>query len=542
MMQLVDRCNRYGYDNGMESLVTSSIMEKVDLDAQNIYGIHALILMEQAGIRGWKALSPLIRQTLSDHKRLVFVAGGGNNGGDALVMAREAYYDGYHEITVVLVGTRISVACTVQRKIIESLSLDIRDLEQMVDDTDKELESLFDSAAVIVDGLAGTGLRGSLTGLAARLTTCINAAKEKGAFVCSVDIPSGCADSLSAAHPHVHASATMTMGLRKVASYHPATRLAWGDIKLINPEFPSQLLADAAVSAKLCTDNDVLIPAVGNDSYKNRRGHLALFAGSKNFTGAARLVSRSAFHARCGLVTLYCDSGIASAISTESPSVIVHPLLESEVVAHVNLADDYQSIVAGPGWGDGHEDQLLEILSSKLPTVLDADAITLYARLLSKRRIDMTVHGDLILTPHPGELHRFLETLSMPLLAQETGVTGSSESFIESMQKIAGMLKAVIAYRSHVVWIFDGRREHSVPMVVDGMNSSLGVAGSGDVFAGILGAFLAQQLDVATAAMYAAVIHQSAGRLAKQEHGWFDSEELSTYIGRACRALERNRT
>jgi NAD(P)H-hydrate epimerase len=536
---MVDRPLYSDYHVHMESLVAARTMEQIDLDTQNIHGIPALVLMEQAGIRGWATLCTSVEGGLPIGTRLVFVAGGGNNGGDALVMARQAVHDGFSRVTVLLIGSRTSTSCAIQRRIVRSLGLDIHENEENAEGPDQVTIKTIAEADILIDGLAGTGLRGSLSGLAANIAALMNERKDQGGSIWSIDIPSGCCDTLGIAHPHVRADVTVTMGLYKYAAFHPASRSAWGKILKVNPCFVPQVLSQAPAAALLCTDSDAVIPVIGEESYKNRRGHLGLFAGSKAYSGAPRLASRSAFHARCGLVTLCCTADIAAIVSQESPSVIVHALAHAEILPAEQLARDFQAIAAGPGWGPTHLEQLLEILASGLPVLLDADAIALFAQAVAEKRIGHKEHGPLVLSPHPGELHRMLERLSMPLLAQETGNSGTPESFIDSMQKVARSFEAVLAYRSHVVWIFDGRQDHSVPVVVDGMNSSLGVAGSGDVFAGILAAFLAQGMDVAQATQGAALVHQKAGILARAEHGWFDSEELSRHVGHACRALER---
>ena len=131
-----------------------------------------------------------------------------------------------------------------------------------------------------------------------------------------------------------------------------------------------------------------------------------------------------------------------------------------------------------------------------------------------------------------------LETLHMPLLAQETGPSGTPESFIESLQRVAVALEAVIVYKSHVLWIMDGRNGGGLPIVVDGMNNALGVAGSGDVLSGIIGSLLAQGFDPLKSAHLGVLIHQSAGRSARDESGWFDAETLLSHVGTVCRSVE----
>ena len=523
----------------METLVSTQTMEGIDSKAQSDYAIPGLILMEQAGTQAWRALIERIASRNWKEQRFLFIAGGGNNGGDALVMAREALFAGLQNSTVLLVGSRISNTCATQRNICRSLGLNLVEAESDGNSLSENTLKLVGEADVIVDGLAGTGLRGMLTGLPAELVKAVNARKVQGAFICSVDVPSGCSDLVSSAAARINADITITMGLRKSACYHPPCRPSWGEVKRINPSFPPKLLKNAPAVALLCGDDDIQLPAVSDQSFKNRRGHLGLFAGSQKYTGAPRLSARAAFHSRSGLVTLYCDKDITSVVAMESPSVIIKSLDDDSIVSASQLVDRHQALAAGPGWGEGRAEQLLNLLRSGLPMVLDADGIICFAKLISDHRIQVNDHGPLILTPHPGELHQMLELLNMPLLAQETGVGSAPEAFVDSLQRAAVALEVVLVYKSHVVWIVDGRSTGNLPLVVDGMNSSLGVAGSGDVLTGIIGAFLSQGLEALDAAKAGVIVHQKAGRMARDTHSWFDSQELVDAVGNACRTFER---
>lgn len=528
----------WGYYIRMETLVSTQTMESIDLRAQNDYAMPGLLLMEQAGVKGWQAFCALGQVSDPIGKKVVFVAGGGNNGGDALVMAREAYFSGMNRLGILLVGSRLSNACSTQRNICRALGLPMTEVEDDDGVLSAEAGRVLSDADVIVDGIAGTGLRGMLSGTTAELVKLINARHSQGAYVLSIDIPSGCSDTVSPAGPRIHADATVTMGLRKGACYHPACRSSWGTVMRVNPSFPPKLLQSVPAVALLSDVKDLRLIPMPEDAYKNRRGHLALFAGSREFTGAPRLAARGAFHARCGLVTLCCDGEIAQIAAAESPSIIVRSQQQERVVSAQTLAGSYQAVAAGPGWGEGREDQVLEIMHSRLPAVLDADAIDAFAAVVGDHRIHSSEHGPLVLTPHPGELHRMLERLNMPLLAQETGPSGTPESFMDSLRRASVALEAVMVYKSHVVWIADGRSAGNLPIVVDGMNSALGVAGSGDVLTGIIGSLLAQGLDALEAAKTGVLIHQSAGAMARTESGWFDAETLVSHVGNACRAAE----
>jgi len=522
----------------MEILVTTQTMENIDSLAQEEYALPYLVLMEQAGIKGWQAFLNCSSIENAQLGNVVFVVGGGNNGGDALVMAREAYYGGLINFTILLTGSQISHACAIQRNIAKNLGFRMVQAENLEGVLSEEAVELLSEADVIIDGIAGTGLRGILRGTTAEVVKLINNQKKRKIQILAVDIPSGCGDNLPVGAIHVLADATVTMGLKKAAAYHPLCRLGWGKIIRVNPSFPPVLLQNAIAVATLSDTSHLQLSNLPEDTYKNKRGHLALFAGSLAYSGAARLAARGAFHSRCGLVTLCCDKEVATIAATETASIIVQALEKDFVVSASKLEQHYQAIAAGPGWGDGHEDQMVELMQSKLPAVLDADAIVAFARVVGEHRVQGTNHGPLVLTPHPGELHTMLELLHMPLLAQETGPMGTPESFIEALVRIAIALECVLVYKSHVIWIVDGRSAGALPIVVDGMNNAMGVAGSGDVLTGIIGSLLAQGYDVLKAAHKGVLIHQAAGTAARTASGWFDAETLVAQVGTVCRQAE----
>ncbi len=513
----------------MEKLVSTSTMESIDKQAQQEWAIPNLILMEQAGIRAWRTF-------IGNHpgrwenSKITFIAGGGNNGGDALVMAREAFFDNFKEITVLLLGSRISKASVIQREIVKNLGMKIVEVEEngaIAGDAKEVIEA----SELIIDGIVGTGLKGPLRGVIEELVDLINIQKERGCHLLAIDIPSGCGDQFSASGKRIEVNTTVTMGLHKVCAYHPALREGWGTIIRVNPSFPPQLLEEAPGEAHLSFVSELSLEPLEEGIYKNRRGHLALFAGSTTYPGAAKLAAKGAFNSRVGLVTLFCSDAVKPLVSSEGSSLI---LRESKISGEA-LKGRYNAVVAGPGWSEGRGEYLYEILKSGLPTLLDAEAIALYATLIGEEKIDKTDHGPLVLTPHPGELRRFLESLYMPLLAQESDLSASTESFLDALKRIAQLFEITLVYKSSLVWIVD----HSQPpVVVEGRNSSLGVAGSGDLLSGIIGSLLAQGLSPFEAAHKGVLIHQKAGLEGRLKYGYYDSDTIATEVGLVCRQAE----
>ncbi|MGH0053190.1 MAG: NAD(P)H-hydrate dehydratase [Sphaerochaetaceae bacterium] len=500
----------------MKKLVHSSEVASIDAKAQKTARIPALCLMESAGLQIYQKWRP----QLGAEDRLIFLCGGGNNGGDALVVARYAYNDGYTNILLVYTGTHLSPSCAIQRSIAETYPFAILDWGKA---TDEQRQSVFNEASWIVDGLVGTGLKGPLH---EDLEDLVAKANQSKALRLAIDVPSAIGDEVAVSQTHIHADLTVTMGLEKRSMYHPITRASCGRIILVNPSFPPFLLEQSAVSAWLCDRTIASLPALRRNEYKNSRGHLAIFGGSRQYSGAARLSARSAFAARAGLVTLFCDKEIYPVASAASASVMV------QVYEGQDL-HQFDAILAGPGWGQDREALLEALFDTHIPLVLDADGIRAYASLLSEGKHPS--HGTLLLTPHLGEL-RLLAQALFPDTAQTVAKSDTPASFFTLLERIASYLDATLVVKSQLVYVVSAGKK---TVVVEGNNPSLGVAGSGDVLSGILAALLGKLVNGEHAALEGTLIHQRAGSLAEAEYGYYDSETLISFVGRSIREAEQ---
>ncbi len=528
----------------MITAVSSQTMSQIDSIAQRDYAIPGIALMEQAGMRAWNHISTIIS---GKEHNIVFIAGGGNNGGDALVMARQAFNEGWKNCVCVLCGTHLSPSCITQRAICKNLGLSIVDASTGQVGPEGNLlvaKQAIDDADIIIDGIAGTGLRGSLSGVAAKLVDLLNERAVQGVPIVSIDIPSGASDEVPVTAPVVRACATITMGLPKASCYHPVIRACSGDIITVNPSFPPQLLEKATSMAQVAVLEDCTLRAMKPTDYKNTRGHVAIFGGSAGYTGAPRLAARGAFHSRCGLVTLFADAETYPILATENPSVIVRQLPDNIITKQgrtmsalaVQDLEPFQAILAGPGWGAGHEDLLRVLFDSRLPLVLDADAIKAYASLVRQDPLAMKAHGPLLLTPHPGELKIIVQAVLGDAAAQAIGKTDTPAMYISLLQELSRRTDSVILAKGHVNWIVGSDPwQSSSPqaVIVDSMTCELGVAGSGDVLAGVCVAMLGQDSSPFRAGVNGALIHLQAGKLASEEQGWFSSEDLIRQVGLA---------
>ncbi|MFW5742609.1 MAG: NAD(P)H-hydrate dehydratase [Spirochaetota bacterium] len=489
-------------------LVTTDAMQDIDRRARDEYGIPGLVLMESAGLQAWQELQARLADSAP---RICFVAGKGNNGGDALVMARYAIGKGYPTSVVLAAGLNsLGEQAGLHAAIVRELGV-----EPVVwPEAEAGARELISAADVIVDGLSGTGIRGALRAPLDAMAAAIN---EATGVVACVDAPSGLSDSWTPEMPVVRATLTLTMGLPKACLYLPAARPECGEVVVVPVSFPRALLDDPAIPGELIGAGDLrtLLPPLAVDAYKHRRGVVAVFAGNVGTTGASVLAAEGAQRCRAGLVTIYADREVYPIIASSVRAVMARPFDSIEDAAAALEAVGTDAAVIGPGWGISDERQahLRDLVGRVDRGVLDADAITLFARLADPPRLD----DRWVLTPHPGELARALGRASADV----------RDRFFDAAAELARRTGAVVAAKSHVLVVAhpDGRYA-----VVDGVNPTMGTGGTGDVLAGAIGGLLAGGMDGWRAARAAAVVHQEAGRRLRERVGVFVADELAAEL------------
>ncbi len=500
------------------NLVTTPQMQEIDSRAQTEFLIPGLMLMEQAGVKGFHAAV----SHFDSRKELpiLFISGSGNNGGDALVMAREASLMGFTDLKILCLKRDLKGSAGIQLNICRELDIPIYYV-----DTD-DWRVLIIESDMIFDGMVGTGLKGPLRpGILTDVIKLLNACTDTHRI--AIDLPSGLTDITRNDDIVFDADLTISFGTAKLCCYLPHTRMLCGEILQINPGFPKTLIDQYGPDKQLIDIETLTIDPLSPDMYKNRKGHLAVFAGSVGYTGAATLCAEAALRSGSGLVTLYCDTDIYPILATMLRSVIVRPVVKGQCISALELCSGYDAVLTGPGWGAGEEreTQLLEILKCDLPLVLDADGIRIYERL--KRSIpSLKQPADLIITPHPGEFRG---------LSDET-VADSPHRLIEILINTARRYDAVILYKSFINYVVDPLGGLTV---MEGLNPELGTAGSGDILAGVVASNLAQGRGAQRAAVIGNCIHQLSGRYCREQKGSFIAEDLLPSIGTCRKSLEK---
>jgi len=492
-------------------------MARIDRLTQAEYVFPSMILMEDAGVKAWSAVRRVVWASRAPRGRHVFVAGRGNNGGDSFVMARQAAVEGAAPAAIVLAAGRPPADSDPGRMLAmcDTLGIECVDWLEQRD----RAAALVAEADWLFDGIAGTGIHGALQRPQSEVVERINASRGRKI---ALDVPSGIGDEFRAGHPAVRADFTLAMGLPKLCLYLPRTRALCGRILVIPVGFPQALVEDPDIPGELLGPRSwrTLAPYIPPDTHKNKRGHLAVFAGSSGTTGAAWLCATAAARSRVGLVTLFIDPDAYPIVAPKLTSVMCRSwdLTQGRDRGAWDPAP-FSGVLVGPGWGLSEDKArwLDVLLSLPVPGVLDADALTLLGRGTTRARADLA--GRWVLTPHPGEFARLAGVERDAVLDEP----------VKYALETSAALNAVIVLKGHCTIVASPAGRF---WILDAANPALATAGSGDVLAGIIAAGVAGGLGPVEAALFGVSLHAHVGRIAARRAGWFLAEDLVPLLSR----------
>ncbi len=462
-------------------------------------GLGQTVLMENAGREAMAALREAFGPVAG--RRALVLAGPGNNGGDAFVVARLLAEAGAMPRTLHLAPRKkYRGAAAANLRLAARLGLDLALLTP---------ESLDRESApdILVDGLFGTGFSGPLRDTAHRVIATANRLGER-AFVLALDIPSGLSGLTGEAQPvAVAADLTVAFHAAKLGSALPAAAPWVGRLAVRDIGIPARS-QDAAPASCLQLGPAVraLVPAPEPDMHKGKAGHVLVIGGSDGLTGAPLLAALGALRGGAGLTTVACPAGLCAEVRAGFPEVMALPLgsgrewtsaMARELAPHLERFD---ALVLGPGLGRAiGTAYFLAGLPAPLPrpTVVDADALFWLAEKPALRKL---LPASCILTPHPGEAGRLAGCATADISADRPG---------HARQLAAGLGRVTVLKGAGSLVAAPGGTLLLCPLAAP----CLAVAGSGDVLAGLAASLLARGLEPLDAAGLATYWHGSAGIL-----------------------------
>jgi ADP-dependent NAD(P)H-hydrate dehydratase / NAD(P)H-hydrate epimerase len=445
-----------------------------ELDRRTIAGgVAGAVLMERAGA----AVVAEIRRRWT-RRPIAVLCGPGNNGGDGFVAARLLAADGW-PVRLALLGDRAALKGDAAGQAgrwtgaVEPFGL-----------------GALDAAGLVVDALFGAGLSRPLDRPVAAV---LAEAARRGLPIAAVDVPSGLFGATGAGENVTAAALTVTFGRLKPGHLLLPGRDLCGDLVLADIGLDPAALD--ALDIK-CWANDpglwgAALPRPGSASHKYSRGH-ALVLGGWPMSGAGRLASRTAGRIGAGLVTVAVPSAGLSTYAAALESQIVQPLDDPAGLDALLQDKRFTGLLIGPGAGvtDATRASVLQLLAARRPTVLDADAITVFAQ--QPDALFAAIGAPAVLTPHEGEFARLFQ-IEGDKLARARAAAAKSGAVI------------VLKGADTVVAAPDGRA-----VINANAPPTLATGGAGDVLSGLILGLLTQGMPAFEAAAAGVWLHGAA--------------------------------
>jgi ADP-dependent NAD(P)H-hydrate dehydratase / NAD(P)H-hydrate epimerase len=491
--------------------VTAGEMRKIEQEAINEYGIPSILLMENAAL----ALLTAVEDTLGDvtGKKIVILAGKGNNGGDGMAVGRHLVNKGA-EVKAFLFasGEELKDHSHTNFKLLRGLGTAIF---QVSSETElRAFKLALMTCDLAIDALYGTGFRGALPAIEESYVRALN---NSGKPIVSADIPSGLeADTGRVYKDAVRANTTVTFGLPKLGHFLGVGPEYVGQVRVDKISIPDSMLDDPKVNTHVLTKERVAsyIPKRGISGHKGTHGTCLFIGGSPGMTGALTLSARSALRSGAGLVQMAVGESLAPFVDSMLPEAITVALNElragvldpralQQIVEKMHGA---RAVSFGPGMGQNVQvAEQLEGLIERCPKplVIDADglnALALDLKMLSRAQ------GPIILTPHPGEMAR-LTGLS---------VSDVQNNRLELVLEKAIEWKVILVLKGPATLV--GSPDGRVFINPTG-NAILGTGGTGDVLTGCIVGLLAQGVPPLEAACLGVYVHGLAGDILAEEMG-----------------------
>lgn len=517
-------------------IVSAGQMRNIDSNAINNFGIPGSILMENAALAVVREIKNILEEggkSLRGQKAVILV-GKGNNGGDGLAVARHLSILGM-EVTVFLfaVPTDLKGDARLNYDLYQKMG------EKIIPIDDEKQLRLFKLALmqshVAVDALYGTGFKGAIPEFIQSFVEDLN--KANLPVVC-LDIPSGLeADTGKVHNIAVEGDVTVTFGLPKLGHFLGEGLIYTGKLITDQISIPENVISEEKIFAYLLTDEVIkpLIPVRHPLGHKGTHGRGILIGGSLGMSGAVLLAGRSALRCGIGLLQIVTPEAIAETVDLGVIEATVWPAPDYEILSAnawpiiMERLTDADACAVGPGLKQ--TESFITVLKNILvetdvPIVLDADALNLIARepeLLSARK----GKGNLILTPHPGEMAR--------LCGMSTAEIQEDRLKIALSKAVEWGAIIVLKGAGTIVASPDGR----VFLNVTG-NTGLGAGGTGDVLTGCILSWMAQGVPPLGAACMGVYLHGKAADALKMHYGLsgYTASEVAEYLPKVRKEIE----
>ena len=499
-------------------IFTSTQIHELDRYTIENEPIPSLDLMERAA----KALTQAITEMYSVATPAVVFAGPGNNGGDALAVAR-LMADKNYQVSVYLfnISGSLSPDCAANKQRLQ----ENKRIHQFIEVIEEFNPPALEANMLVIDGLFGSGLNKPLAGGFASLVKYINSSP---AQVVAIDIPSGLMtedNTYNVRANIIRADHTLTLQQVKLSFLFPENQQFVGNLRALDIRLSEEGMRKLDSQYTIVEENDVRQLMLPRSPYahKGQMGNALLIAGSYGMAGAAILAARACMRAGVGKVTVNSPKRNLPLLQVAVPEAIVQNSLEETYFAEAVDTEDFNALGIGPGLGQSEQTaiaMIAQLRRTQCPIVVDADALNILA---NHRAWLQQLPQDIIMTPHPKELDR-LEGHSADSYERLTKASNLAER-LKGYIVLKGHHTAISCPGGHILFNSTG-------------NAGMATAGSGDVLTGIITGLLARGYKPQDACVVGVYLHGLAGDIAAHDLGE-ESLTASDIINCLPRAFKR---
>ncbi len=501
-------------------IFTSAQIRDIDRFTIEHEPIDSIDLMERAST----VLTQAIMETWRPSTPVVVFAGPGNNGGDAMAVARMLSERNY-QVSVYLfnISGQLSTDCATNKQRL----LAAKRLKDFVEVTQEFDPPRLERDMLVVDGLFGSGLNKPLAGGFASLVKYINASP---AQVVSIDVPSGLMtedNSFNVRANIIRADITLTLQQTKLAFLFPENQPFIGQVRILDIRLSKEATEQTDAQYSILEENDIRQLLLPRDSFahKGMMGKALIIAGSYGMAGAAVLAARACLRSGAGKVTLHTPRKNYAVLQAAVPEAVLQLDPEETIFSEAVDTEDYHALGIGPGLGQSEQTAIpliAQLRRTTCPVVADADALNILA---NHRAWIQQLPKGIILTPHPVEFDRM------------DSHSADSYERLTKARHLAEKLHGYVILKGHYTAICtpDGR----VAFNPTG-NAGMATAGSGDVLTGIITALLARGYKSQDACYLGVYLHGLAGDLAARDLGEESllASDIIRYLSRAFKRLK----
>ena len=459
-----------------------------DLDKYTIVNepIGNIDLMERASMR----VADWIGNHIDYNHRIAIFAGPGNNGGDALAVARMLSLMNF-KLTVFVPDSASRFS--------DCFLINLNQLNKEVDivvlnwNPEGTLPDLF-GYELILDGLFGTGLTRPLSGFPARLVNYLN---NSGIPILSIDIPSGLMGEDNGRNDPaaiIRATNTLTFEFPKLSFFFRENEQYTAEWEILPIGLHPEGIAQTETPWNYSDRQTIagILKKRGRFSHKGTFGHALLIAGSVGKMGAAILAAKGCLRSGVGLLTVHLPRTGNQIMQIALPEAMVSIDEGEKMISQISLSTGYKGVGIGPGIGKEVETvsafrSLLENYNG--PLVVDADALNI---LSEHPQMIQLLPSESILTPHPLEFERL------------AGHSGTDFERLSLARKFAQTHQIILILKGAYTAIIS---PNGSCWFNSTGNPGMATGGSGDVLTGILTGLLAQGYLPKEAALLGVYLH-----------------------------------